>query len=138
MTVTNDSPTLTGLQMVSLDTLTPTTEALRGVLNSIPPRVTTVRLLANVAAATDIVYLPALADVPNGHTIQIIAGSVGCEIRTPFESTEEINSENCDGTKEYALPATEIHEFKKIDNTIGWMGHGYTALGARATVVVPD
>jgi len=33
---------------------------------------------------------------------------------------------------------TQIHRFVKIDNTIGWMAHGYSALGAVVTAVVPD
>ncbi|MCK4501359.1 hypothetical protein KAU11_12735, partial [Candidatus Babeliales bacterium] len=97
-----------------------------------------VRLGANVNGVTDFVTLPSLADVPNGEEITIIAGAANCEVRTPAASAEEINSEDCDGTKEYLLTATEIHRFTKIDNTIGWMGQGFTAIGAVATAVVPD
>ncbi len=107
-------------------------------LNVISPGVKSVRLAANVNNADDFVVLPALASVESGHEVTIIAGAVGCEVRTPASSTEEINSENCDGTKEYILAATQIHKFIKIDNTIGWMGHGYTAIGAVATAIVPD
>ena len=54
-------------------------------------------------------------------------------------SDEEINSENSDGTKEYAIASGgQIHNFTKIDNTIGWMGQGFTAIGAVVTAVVPD
>ena len=118
-------------------TLTPTSSAINGT-NVIDPGITSVRLGANVNGTNDIVYLPALADVPNGHEITIIAGAANCEVRTPASSTEEINSENCDGTKEYLLTATQIHRFIKIDNTIGWMGHGFTAIGTAATAIVPD
>ena len=77
--------------------------------------------------------------VPNGHRITVI-GSAGAnfEVRTPASSGEEINSEDCDGTKEYLFTDTQIHYFTKIDNTIGWMGNGMTAIGAVATAVVPD
>lgn len=102
------------------------------------PGITQVRLGANVNGANDWIVLPSLASVPSGHCITVIAGAVGCEVRTPASSSEEINSENCDGTKEYILAATQIHRFTKIDNTIGWMGQGFTAIGAVATAIVPD
>lgn len=117
--------------------LTPTNAETSGT-NVIPAGVTAVRLGANVNGVTDFVVLPSLADVPSGHTITIIAGAANCEVRTPASSGEEINSEDCDGTKEYLLTATQIHKFVKIDDTIGWMGHGYTAIGAVVTAVVPD
>lgn len=107
-------------------------------VNVIEPHIEVVRLGANVNGVNDFVVLPALADVPNGHKVTIIAGAADCEVRTPATSAEEINSEDCDGTKEYLLTATQIHEFIKIDSTIGWMGHGYSAIGAVVTAVVPD
>jgi len=89
--------------------------------------------------ANDFVVLPPLADVPNGHEI-VMVGQAGAnfEVRTPAASAEEINSEDCDGTKEYLFTDTEIVKFVKIDNTIGWMAHGYSAIGAVVTAVVPD
>ena len=107
-------------------------------LNIIEAGVTSVRLGANVTGVTDFVTLPSLASVEDGHVVTIIAGAANCEVRTPAGSDEEINSENSDGTKEYLLTATQIHRFTKIDNTIGWMGQGFTAIGAVATAVVPD
>lgn len=89
--------------------------------------------------ANDFVVLPSLADVPVGWEVTIIGGaSSNFEVRTPASSAEEINSEDCDGTKEYLFTDTQIHNFRKIDNTIGWMGQGFTAIGAVATAVVPD
>lgn len=137
MSVTNISPDLDGFHLKSI-TLTPTNAAGTGVLNSIPPRALVVRLGANVNGVTDFVVLPALSSVPNGHRIQITAGAANCEVRTPAASNEEINSEDCDGTKEYLLTATQIHYFTKIDSTIGWMGNGMTAIGAVVTAVIPD
>ena len=107
-------------------------------LNIIEAGVTAVRLGANVTGVTDFVTLPSLASVEDGHVVTIIAGAANCEVRTPAGSDEEINSENSDGTKEYLLTATQVHRFTKIDNTIGWMGQGFTAIGAVATAVVPD
>lgn len=135
MSVTNTAPDLQGFHLESV-TLTP--DATASVLNSISPRTKVVALGANVNGVTDFTVLPALADVPDGHSVQITAGAANSEVRTPATSAEEINSEDCDGTKEYLLTATQIHTFTKIDNTIGWMGAGYTAIGAVATAVVPD
>ena len=129
------NPHLEGLTLGAV-VLTPT--AAGSSLNSIPPSVRVAKLAANVNGVTDFVVLPSLASVPSGHEITIIAGVADCEVRTPAASAEEINSEDCDGTKEYLLTATQIHKFIKIDNTIGWMGHGYTAIGAVTTAVIPD
>jgi len=118
-------------------TLTPDDSEGAGI-NVIEPGVTSVRLGANVNGVNDFVTLPDLRSVPSGHRICIIAGAANCEVRTPASSAQEINSEDCDGTKEYLLTATEIHYFVKIDNTIGWMGHGFSAIGAVVTAVVPD
>ena len=107
-------------------------------LNTIEAGVTSVRLGANATAVTDYTVLPSLASVEDGHVVTIIAGAANSEVRTPAGSDEEINSENSDGTKEYLLTATQVHRFTKIDNTIGWMGQGFTAIGAVATAVVPD
>ena len=118
-------------------TLTPTAADTAGV-NVIPAGRTLIRLGANVTNTDDFVTLPNLTTVPSGYEITIIAGAANCEVRTPAASAQEINSEDCDGTKEYLLTATQIHKFVKINNTIGWMGHGYSALGAVVTAVVPD
>lgn len=117
--------------------LTPTSSDTVDV-NVVNADVTSVRLGANVNGVTDFVTLPSLSDVEDGHCITVIAGVADCEVRTPATSGEEINSEDCDGTKEYLLTATEIHRFTKIDDTIGWMGQGFTAIGAISTAVVPD
>ena len=113
--------------------------AAQGTGNSIPPLAQTVEVQGVANDANDFIVLPSLASVPNGHRITVI-GSAGAnfEVRTPASSAEEINSEDCDGTKEYLFTDTQIHYFTKIDNTIGWMGSGYSALGAVVTAVVPD
>ena len=133
--VSNNYPNLKG---VHYETLTLTPDDSDNVLNMIPEGAKSVRLGANLNGVTDFVTLPKLDSVQNGHCITIIAGAANCEVRTPASSTEELNSENCDGTKEYLLAATQVHQFTKIDNTIGWEGHGYTAIGAVVTAVVPD
>jgi len=89
--------------------------------------------------ANDWIVLPSLANVPNGHEITILCNAGGnFELRTPATSAEEINSEDCDGTKEYLCTNTEIIKVIKINNTIGWMAHAYSAIGAVVTAVVPD
>lgn len=129
------NPHLGGLTLESI-TLTPAAAA--SSVNSIPPSVRVVRLGANVNDTNDFTVLPSLADVPNGHQITIIAGAANSELRTPAGSAEEINSEDCDGTKEALLTATNIYFVTKIDNTIGWMLEGRTAIGAYQTAIVPD
>lgn len=120
------------------DTLTPDDSEGAGV-NVIDPGVTAVAVGANVNGVNDFLTLPSLADVPVGHCVTIVSNAAGHEVRTPATSNEEINSEDCDGTKEYAIAAgSQIHRFTKISNTIGWMGQGYTAIGAVVAAVVPD
>lgn len=129
------NPTLDTLQVNSV-TLSPTSA--QGTGNTVAPGVTTVRLAANVNDVNDFTVLPSLASVPSGHVVTIIAGAANSEVRTPASSNEKINAQDSDGTKEYLLTATEIHRFTKIDNTIGWMGQGFSAIGAVVTAVVPD
>lgn len=129
------NPHFGGLTLEAI-TLTPDDSA--SSLNSIPPSVRSVRLGANVNGTTDFTVLPALDSVPSGHQIIIIAGAADSELRTPASSAEEINSEDCDGTKEALLTATNIHFVTKIDDTIGWMLEARTAIGAYVTAIVPD
>lgn len=113
--------------------------AAQSAANSIKPGVKQVRLLANVNDANDFTVLPSLGSVNDGHTITIIAGSAAnSELRTPASSAEEINSEDCDGTKEALLTAGNVYTVTKIDGTIGWMLEGRTAIGAYETAIVPD
>jgi len=139
MSVTNTSPSLDGLHFnvwnVTPDDATP---AVLGQ-NAIHPRAKVVAVGAVTNDANDWITLPALADVPNGHEITILCNAGGnFEMRTPASSGEEINSEDCDGTKEYLCTDTEIIKVIKIDSTIGWMAHAYSAIGAVVTAVVPD
>ena len=115
-----------------------TPAAAQGTGNTIPPTARVARLGANAADVNDFTVLPSLASVPSGHTITIIAGAANSELRTPSGSGEEINSEDCDGTKEALLTAGNIYTVVKIDNTIGWMLEGRTAIGAFQTAIVPD
>lgn len=129
------NPRLDGLFMESV-TINPA--ATQTLANSIAPGVKSVRLGANVTDVNDFTVLPSLASVPDGHQIVIVAGAANSELRTPATSAEEINSEDCDGTKEALLTATNIYFVTKIDNTIGWMLEGRTAIGAFQTAVIPD
>lgn len=136
MSLTNPYPDLQGYL---LDSHRITAAAANSATNSIPPRVHSVTVTGVTTDANDWITLPSLADVPNGHEIIILcsAGS-NFEMRTPASSGEEINSEDCDGTKEYLMTDTQIVKVIKINNTIGWMAHGYSAIGAVVTAVVPD
>lgn len=107
-------------------------------INVIPVGATSVILGANVNGVTDYVVLPALAKTPDGTTIMIVAGAANCELRTPATSAEEINSEDCDGTKELLLTATQISWVTKISSVIGWQHRAMSAIGAVVAAVVPD
>jgi len=106
---------------------------------SIPRDVTQVSVLAVTNDANDFITLPNLVSVPEGHRITVLCNAGGnFELRTPAGSAEEINSQNCDGTKEYLCTDTQVLYVTKISNTIGWEANAYTAIGAVATAVVPD
>jgi len=125
-------------QMSSALALTPDDADGVGV-NMITAGVSLVDVGAAVNGVNDWITLPSLANVPIGFEITIICMAGGnFELRTPATSGEEINSEDCDGTKEYLCTNTQIVKVIKIDDTIGWMAHGYTAIGAVATAVIPD
>jgi len=128
-------PVLEGLQVYSV-TLSPT--AAQGTGNSIAAHVRAVRLAANVTDVNDFTVLPSLAHVPTGHTITIIAGAANSELRTPASSNEKINNVDSDGTQEALLTAGNVYTVTKIDNTIGWMLEGRTAIGAYQTAIIPD
>lgn len=117
-------------------TLTP--DDSESALNMIPAGTKVVTLGANVNGVNDFTVLPPLAKVPVGFKITIIAGSANSELRTPASSAEEINSEDCDGTKEALLTATNIYTVTKISTAIGWQLIGHTAIGAFQTAIVPD
>ena len=106
--------------------------------NSIKAGVKSVRLAANVTDANDFTVLPSLGEVQNGDIITIIAGAANSELRTPDASAEEINSEDCDGTKEALLTATNIYTVTKIDDTIGWMLKSFTAVGTVVASITPN
>jgi hypothetical protein len=108
-------------------------------LNTIPRLTKSVVVGGVVNDANDFIVLPDLAYTPDGHEITILCSAgANFELRTPASSNAEINSEDCDGTKEYLCTDTQIIKVIKINNTIGWMAHAYTAIGAVATAVVPD
>lgn len=107
--------------------------------NAVSAGVRSVKVTGVTADANDFIVLPSLASVPDGHEITILCSAgANFEMRTPATSAEEINSEDCDGTKEYLMTDTQVVKVVKINNTIGWMAHGYSAIGAVVTAVVPD
>lgn len=105
---------------------------------TIPPLTKSV-VVTSAADANAFIVLPPLNSCPNGHEIVILCSAASnFEMRTPSASAEEINSEDCDGTKEYLMTDTQVVKVVKINNTIGWMAHGYSAIGAVVAAVVPD
>ncbi len=113
--------------------------ATAGVGNRIPAGITSVVVGTVTNDANDYVVLPPLSSVPDGFELIILCSAGGdFELRTPSSSAEEINSEDCDGTKEYLCTDTEVLKVVKINGSIGWMAHAYSAIGAVVTAVVPD
>lgn len=124
---------------VFFETQTVKPAAAQGVGNTIAPGVKQVVVTTVTNDADDFIVLPSLAKVPDGFELTILCSAGGnFEMRTPASSAEEINSEDCDGTKEYLMTDTQVVKVVKINNTIGWMAHGYSAIGAVVTAVVPD
>jgi hypothetical protein len=130
------NPALDGVWIESVE-LTPTSAV--SVLNQIPANCQSVSLKANANGVTDFTVLPLLSSVPNGHIITILAGVAASEVRTPSGSTNLINNVDCsDDAVEYLLTADATTKFTKISNTVGWMGLGWTKLGAIIGAVTPD
>lgn len=136
--------TWAGVQTFSLGylstaiSLTPDDSDGAGV-NMITAGITAVDVGAVVNGVTDYIVLPVITTVPVGHTITIVCNAGGAfELRTPATSAEEINSEDCDGTKEYLCTDGNIIKVIKISDTIDWMAHEFTPIGAVVTAVVPD
>lgn len=128
-------------QVASPQTITADTSTVAGLVPDNMVLATTLVVIVDTVTtdANDYIILPSLSDVSVGHTILVTGNSgVNFEVRTPPGSDEEINSEDCDGTNEYLFTDTELHYFVKINDTIGWMGAGFTAIGADQTPVVPD
>jgi hypothetical protein len=130
------TPRLQGVEYTPVELVAQATQISK---NSIPPLAKSVKVTGVATNADDFVVLPPLNSCPDGHEIVLLcsAGS-NFELRTPASSAEEINSEDCDGTKEYLCTDTQVVKIVKINNTIGWMAHGYSAIGAVVTAVVPD
>jgi len=130
------TPRQAGVEFIPVSLIAAATQ---GTGNSVPPLTKVVKVVGVATNADDFIVLPSLASCPDGHRITILcsAGS-DFELRTPAASAEEINSEDCDGTKEALMTDTTVVFVTKINNTIGWMMNGYTAIGAVQTAVIPD
>ncbi len=128
------NPVLDGLE-VAVSSVT--ADDSDNVLNQIYPAQTSVDILGVTNGQDDYVTLPALADVPNGHEIIINSQVSPCLLHTPAGSGEKINNVDCDGTNDYPLTVSEVVKVVKISNTVGWMAHAYSALGAVVAAVVP-
>lgn len=137
MSIVNGSaPRVDGIEFVAVQLVADDSDS---NLNSVPPLAKSVKVTGVTNDANDYIVLPSLGACPDGHEITFLnsAGS-NFELRTPSASAEEINSENCDGTKELLCTDTEVMKVVKINSTIGWMAHAYSAIGAVVTAVVPN
>lgn len=130
------NPRLAGVEFTAEEKVAAAVNTLQ---NSISPLTKSVKVTGVTNDANDWIVLPPLNSCPDGHEITILCSAgANFELRTPTSSGEEINSEDCDGTKEYLCTDTEVLKVVKINNTIGWMAHAYSAIGAVVTAVVPD
>ena len=133
------NPTFEGAEFVHYKVIADDATPAVANQNVIPPLTKVVEVVGVTNNADDWIVLPSLASCQNGHQITILCSAASnFELRTPASSAEEINSEDCDGTKEYLCTDTQVLYVTKINNTIGWMANAYTAIGAVATAVVPD
>lgn len=101
----------------------------------VPMSATFVQVTAVTNDANDWIVLP--TGVSPGHVIRGWS-VVAHEIRTEAASAIEINSEDCDGTKEAAIPATTLWELTYVNSTIGWILVAWDELAAAVTAIVPD
>lgn len=130
------TPRLQGVEYTPVELVAQATQV---STNSIPPLAKSVKVTGVANDADDFVVLPPLNSCPDGHEITLLCSAgANFELRTPAASGEKINAQDCDGTKEYLCTDTEVVKVVKINNTIGWMAHGYSAIGAVVTAVVPD
>lgn len=106
-----------------------------GYGSRVPASASFVTVSAVTNDANDWIVLPVA--VQPGHVIRgwTVAAH---EMRTEASSGIEINSEDCDGTKEAAIPATTLWKVTYINATIGWILEATTELGAVVTAIVPD
>lgn len=143
MATNNDSPVLDGIWFRPYLAKPNTTDTgatnTNSTGNSIPPTAKSVVVGTVANDANDWIRLPSLADVANGHEINILCTAGGnFELRTPASSTEKINNVNSDGTNEYLCTDTDIVRVFKMSNTQGWIAQSLTNLGAVRTAVIPD
>lgn len=101
----------------------------------VPAFASHVTVTANTNDTNDWIVLP--TGVKPGHTITGWS-TVAHEMRTEASSAIEINSEDCDGTKEAAIPATTLWRVTYINSTIGWILNAWDELAAPITAIVPD
>lgn len=129
-------PRLSGVEYETVELVAQATQISK---NSVPPLTKTVKVTGVANDANDFIVLPPLNSCPDGHVITILCSAgANFELRTPASSAEEINSEDCDGTKEALMTDTNVMTVTKINNTIGWMLEGRTAIGAYVSAIVPD
>jgi len=108
-------------------------------VNSVAPGVKVVKVTGVVNDANDFIVLPPLSSVQDGHSITVLCSAgANFEVRTPASSAEEINSEDCDGTKEALATDGNLLFVTKINNTVGWMLEARTPIGAFVTAIIPD
>ena len=115
-----------------------TPDAVSGAAATITAGVTNVAVGAVTNDANDWIVLPAIANVPIGHTINISCNAgTNFELRTPAASNTKINDVDADGgAAEYLCTDTELIVVTK-HTTTSWVARAYSKLGAAVAAVVP-
>jgi hypothetical protein len=111
-----------------------------GAGSTILPASRLVDVGAVVNDADDWLVMPALADVPVGHTI-VICNNAGAnyELRTPATSGEKINNVDADGTQELLCTDTQVVTITKVSAGDGWTAVSRAlAGGIVAAAVTPN
>lgn len=126
-----DTPTFAGVILTS-EAITATSDGLTtGLVTSGVNNIT-----VTSASANNIVTLPATTGIV-GQSIRGYVGANGCELRTPASSGATINTVDCDGTNEAAIPATTMFEVTAVAADT-WILRAWTELGAVITAIIPD
>jgi len=115
------------------------TDAVVADTNVITAGITHVTVSATNQDANDFIVLPAIGDVPIGHTIVIVANSTtNFELRTVAASNVKINNVDADGTNEYLVTDANTVFIHKVTDAYGWVAYDFDHVGAIVAAHVPN
>ena len=115
------------------------TDAVVADTNVITAGVTNVSVSATNQNSDDFIVLPAIGDVPIGHTITIVANSTtDFELRTVASSDTKINNVDADGSQEYLVTDANTVFIHKVSDSYGWAANDFDHVGAIVSAHVPN